>query len=167
MKTGWQLLLYILLGANLKEWIMEGFAIMRSLWTCLWNGKFSRNSNNTYLFFLLCYMVHVPKECYFLTTLEYQDDNSIGCYLQLIYLNIVLIPGWAPEQESWNTREEASKDATEETRFVESLSILVDETGFTAKSTHANAAVSATVEQSLIPWLGSHFSAFYVIICKY
>ena len=78
-------------------------------------------------------------------------------YQYQTHLNVVSLPGLAPQQQSWHTGEEAPEDAAEKTRLVETLGVPVDEAGLAAGPAHTDAAVPAAVTQTLLPSDLRHF----------
>merc|ERR1719232_2001465 len=71
-------------------------------------------------------------------------------------LDVVSVPGLAAQQEGRHAGEEAAEYAAEEAGLVQVLRVPVHEAGLAASAAHADAAVTAAVDQALVP-SASHF----------
>ena len=71
--------------------------------------------------------------------------------LHVSALNPVLLPGVLPQQEDWQTGQKAAEDVIDEAALAEAAGVGADEAGPAEQSAQAEADVSATITQALVP----------------
>ena len=85
--------------------------------------------------------------------------------LHVSSLNPVLLPGVLPQQEYWQTGQKAAEDVVDEAALAEAAGVGADEAGPAEQSAQAEADVSATVAQALVPAI-RHFGFGFGFLTK-
>ena len=80
-----------------------------------------------------------------------KSHNFTYHVLHVSALNPVLLPGVLPQQEDWQTGQKAAEDVVDEAALAEAAGVGADEAWPAEQSAQAEADVSATITQALVP----------------